>query len=463
MYNTNQISCSLLFCSIERSIHMKKLCSWLLALLLVLSSCAMAEGPVLLWEDEQLYLSTFSDPVQAVKTYSSGKSGIMSLDGQVIVPCEYDNVTTSNCVSGYFIVAKGDDINCASLVDLTGAVITSDTYGNIEMLNEDWVIAVKIEVTTSEDYDYWAFGSSDHFNLTSADVYHIPSGGKVGTFSRADYHSAIPHGDHLLVRNREGGVQLYDTSLTPVDSEFTSYGQNAFYRTSHGLERDLIVSRITGETVARGYSYVNDVYCDKYIDVSNEDDLQGLIDDTGTVLLPCEYDDIDENLGYLQLEKNGLIGLYDLEKQSIVVPCEYTALVTPDYDYVNYNGYFLMEKDGKIGFVSEDGIATTDFSHDQNAMTLLGCTMIADNGDGTFTLIAADGIVTALTGVQSVDDDVNASLGRYILVENAEGMWGIIDWHGNQVVDYTMDYYYDLVFVDMTHLIVDDHFLYELK
>jgi len=442
---------------------MKKLCSILLALLLVLGSCAMAESPVLLWEDETMYLNTFSNPAGAVSVYSRNNYGIMTLDGQMLVPLEYAHVSNISCAEGYFILMKGDDINGASLIDRTGALVTSDTYGNIEMLNEDWVIAVKLEVTTDENYDYWAFGSSDHFNLTSADVYHIPSGGKVGTFSRADYRSAIPHGDYLLVRDREGGVQLYDASLAPVDSEFTSYGQNAFYRTNQGLERDLIVSRITGETVARGYSYVNDVYLGKYIDVSNEDDLQGLIDDAGTVLLPCEYDDIDEDLGYLQLEKNGLIGLYDLEKQSIVVPCEYTALVTPDYDFVNYNGYFLMEKDGMIGFVGEDGIATTDFSHEQNAMTLLGCTMVAANEDGTFTLVAADGTVTTLTGVQSVDDDTNASLGRYILVENAEGLWGIIDWHGNQVVDYIMDYEYDLVFADMTHLIVDDHYLYEIK
>lgn len=439
------------------------LLSLALAFILTLTTAAFAAEPVLLWEAENL--DTFDPPVAAVSVYSYPEGyGVMGLDGQVITPCQYARISTTDCVTGYFVAAQGDDVNSASLLDLTGAVLTADRYGDIKMLSEAWVVAVKLEVTTDEEYDYWGLGTSDHYNITVCDVYYLPSGGKVGSFTRDAYQAAVAHGDYLLVSDREGNVQLYDSSLSPVDSAFEYIYDDPYYIASKGLSQDVVVSRITGEVIASGYEDVEDVY-GNLICVSTEDDVCGLIDQTGAVVLPCEYEDVDEtgSARYLQVEKDDMIGLFDLEKQALVVPCEYDDVVTPNYDVVCYNGYFLMEKDGLIGYVAEGGAATTGFTYAESDVTLLGCTMLAAGEDGGYTLIAADGVVTALTGVTNVHSWYDNTLGYYIVVENAASKWGVVDWHGNQVVDFCMDSPYDFNFVNTTYLIVDDECVYEIK
>lgn len=433
-----------------------------LILAMTLLPAAHAETAELLWEGKSL--DTLSESAPAVTVYEYGKGyGLMTLDGQEILPIQYSRITNSKCAEGYYIAVSGEDMNCAALYDQSGKALTDDLYGDIEMLSDKWAVAIKLVVTTDEKYDYWAFGSSDHYNVDACDVIYVPAGGKIATLTRDQYQSAAAFGDYLLVLDRTGAVQLYDSQFQPVESDFTATYQDEFHHTDKGLSRNLIVSRITGETIATGYEDIGDVYSGKYIAVEGEEGV-GLIDSTGAVLLPCEYEDIDEsgNPRYLELEKDGLIGLYDLETKQIVLPCEYNSFLDPEYETMCYNGYFIVEKDGKFGYANETGV-TCPVEYTEDDVALLGSSFVITNEDGTFTLVSADGVTTPLTGIKAVDTNDNASLGHYIVVQNSEDLWGIVDWHGNVVVEPCLRYYYDFAFVDRTHLIVDEDYMYVIK
>ncbi len=440
---------------------MKKLCTCLLALLFVLGSCAIAEGPVLLWEASNI--EELSNPAPAVIVYEYGKGyGLMTLDGQEILPIQYNRITNSYCQTGYYIAVSGEGVNCSSLIDQTGKILTEEGYGDIQMLSDKWVVALKLVLTTDEQYDYWAFGSSDHFNVERCDIIYLPTGSKVATLTREQYHSATAFGDYLLLRDRNDAVQLYDAQFQPVESAFTAYYQSEFYITDKGEERDLIVSRITGETIAQGYEYIEDTFSGKIISVSIDGSI-GLIDSTGAVLLPCEYEEIsDSNSRYLTLERDGLVGLYDLDTLQIILPCEYDSFLDPSYEAVCYNGYFLVMKDDKFGYANETGI-TCPVEYTESEATLLGSSFVIQNEDDSFTLVAADGVVTPLPGVTTVHDTINNSFGHYIILQNADGLWGVVDWHGNTVVDYSLESAYDVDFIDKTHLVIDSNYMYVIK
>lgn len=60
------------------------------------------------------------------------------------------------------------------------------------------------EPTESEDYDYSGgfLGGGEHYVVTAYDVYDLEAGQKVGSLSREDCDTAVPHGDYLYVEDR---------------------------------------------------------------------------------------------------------------------------------------------------------------------------------------------------------------------------------------------------------------------
>ena len=436
----------------------------LLVLTLCLSAVATAEEPVLLWEADSI--SSLSNSSSAVKVYNRRTGyGVYALDGKTLLPCQYTSISDSYCVPGYYVVSIADGVNKEALVNNKNVILTEETYGDIKMINADWFIGFVLEATTKEDYDYRSWGS-EHYLISRCDVYYTGSG-KVGSLSRVQYKDAIAHGDYLLVKDRTGGLQLYDKHLHPVSSAFEYYSNGDYYIQSAG-KTTYVTHRITGERIASGYSDVsNDTFNGEVLEVySSLSGGYGLIDLKGNVLIPCAYGTyINEckDSRYAEVQQQNAYGLSDLEKRTFVIPCEYADILTPDYKTLNYRGYFLVEKDGKLGYVDESGKVTCNITYSKSAMTKLGCTMYAADLDGTYKLVAADGVITPLAGVTEISEYHRSPDGYYLVVKNREGLWGIMDWHGNLIVDYCGQSEYDFDFVDVTHFIFDDKAMYELK
>ena len=52
--------------------------------------------------------------------------------------------------------------------------------------------------------------TKQHYVVTAYDVYDLEAGQKVGSLSREDCDTAVPHGDYLYVEDRQEVIHVYD-------------------------------------------------------------------------------------------------------------------------------------------------------------------------------------------------------------------------------------------------------------
>ena len=112
-----------------------------------------------------------------------------------------------------------------------------------------------------------------------------------------------------------------------------------------------------------------------------------------------------------------------------------------------------MEKAGKFGYVSlETGEVTCPVNY--AAPTIIGLSMIVPDITGELYIIAADGTATPTTYAEFYE--YPSGDGTLLKAKTAEEMWGLVDWHGNVVLDFTFDYASAmLISADATAMLVD--------
>ena len=365
------------------------------------------------------------------------KHGLMDDTGSVRVPLEYE-YRISHEGYGFFSVRNADDINNKAIIDGSGNLLTGYQYADFSVLNENWVLGIKVTPTTGELYDYTG-SSNAKYLIYAVDVYDFSRGVMVGTLRRETYKRAqIVSGEYLLVLDRNDNVQLYDKNLQPIDSAYTSYYDDELYVTTVGFEK-CVVSRTTGETVAKGLSRAYSINRSDYYWVKGEASRSGwgLMDREGNLLTELDYDsDYSTNYGgYIEVSYYDKTGLMRLSDGKLIVPCEYDDILYGynGYSYIS-NGYIAVVKDGKVGFVDTEGNVTCDPKYARTAVTVLGCTMYATDLDGSIIVIAADGTITR--NIQALKEYGCSDDGYFLSVQDGNGAWGVIDWHGETVLPF---------------------------
>lgn len=164
---------------------MKKL-SILLALLLALTTLgALAELATKAYE---VTLGDFlgDTDLMAFRNEGFGMQGIVDASGNVLVPNEYYDLSLKN-PWGYIVAAKLDQLNGKGVIDATGKVLTPFEYAEFEVLSKDWVIAITLEESTKENYDYQAlFGGygSGYYLIVDRTFFNMKTGQAVGKVAR---------------------------------------------------------------------------------------------------------------------------------------------------------------------------------------------------------------------------------------------------------------------------------------
>ena len=86
--------------------------------------------------------------------------------------------------------------------------------------------------------------------------------------------------------------------------------------------------------------------------------------------------------------------------------------------------------------------------------TIIGLSMIVPDITGELYIIAADGTATPTAYAEFYE--YPSGDGTLLKAMTTEEMWGIVDWHGNVVLDFTFDYASAvLIAPDATALLVD--------
>lgn len=435
---------------------MKKLVAitaFLLALLLSCGALAEIAVPVA----SEIYTDHYSlnaiGETDAVEIQHGGKVGLMALDGTVIIEPQYGHIRLADSdFPGLYIVANENGDNNFSLIDRSNTLLTKELYGDIVIISDDWFLGVVLKKTSGSDYDYSGY-SDTKYKVSRYDVYYRPTGEIVGTLKRDQYAHSKAFGEYLLVENDKGKVQLYDKNFKKVSSTFEdSYDPEFTVNDSNE-----IVSNISGEKIASGYRNIIRVNSEYYQVVTADTFLYTYIDRSGNELIPpakYHFGDnyVTDTAAYVEVTLDGLTGLYDLRSQTFAVPIAYDKLIDINFGArIASHGYVCVEKDGLLGYV-RDGAVTCPVSYAKADMTVLGCSMFSKDASGIYTFVAADGQVTVLDSVTEINTYSSDPLGKYIAVKNADGLWGLMDWHGQWVLEASVSYA-DFDFLDATHFI----------
>lgn len=379
-------------------------------LCLMLAIPASAAAPVLVADDldedlRWIYGSSF--------LRVTGKDGysMNTVDGSALTGALYTNFTYDK---GIVTAAQYnvDEMNYNGAFDVTGKTIIPFEYGMIEVESSEWAVAMVLEQTSVDtDYDYSSWSDDDVFYIIKrADVYHLPEGTKVAELARENFHEACVVNHCINIQDRTTGViTTYDAAfnaLGTVDGmsdadfapyDFTTYRENGQYGIKDAAGNVIMAPSFSSV-------YVND---DEYA-VVYTGETEGLVSlANGEIVLPAEFESV-KRMYNLPNTPNGSTG--------------YEAM-----------GYFVIIKDGKVGYAVKGGAITCEPKYSKDIMEINGASSTLTDLEGKMHILAADGVESVIEGYERVYA-LDYCSGMYYKVSNADGQYGVIDWHGEIVL-----------------------------
>ena len=349
------------------------------------------------------------------------REGLFDIEGGQVIPCEYEALSGYG-VTGYYVAQREEGLNVRGALDAAGNEVIPFQYGDIRFLSERWALDVTLEETSIRPCDYEDYIDGKDYNAVSYDVYDLEGGGYVGFFSY-QCQAIRAHGDYLYAQDRDGDTTIYDETLRAVRGGLAD--PYASFATLDGGVVDLS----TGETLLSGFLFGAELG-GGLLSVTDGEAL-GICDTSGRMLTDCVYDRVfaaDAN-GDVRVERDGQFGLVD-SAGSEVVPCGYDAIERLSFggEYVyRVRGYACVEKDGAYNYVLPDGqLSYPVFYKD---VDILGLSMILTDIYGQKHILAADGVRTPVDYVEFAS--FPGGDGTLLKARGADGLWYLIDWHGN--------------------------------
>lgn len=408
---------------------MKKLLALLLALCLCLGlSASLAEGT--LWEVSTLRLNKATNTFAMRKTWDDPYC-VVDADGNTLS----EGYATMSAMNNGFEVSDDDGLNVRGFLDGQGQLVMPMQYGDISWISDRWMAGIVLVEATEADYDYKSIMGDGVYQIERVDVYY--GGAMVGTLNRQEYSRGTAYGDYLMVWDHSGNLAFYNKAMekSAFEAQYsTEYDQD--YRTdviTHcGSNQPAFVPECT--------LTADEVKQSIWVDFDGvAKDLQGnVLFDLGDT-----YDYYDNFEGdYLTVRLNDLYGVLDKTGRE-VLPCVYDDIFIDYADLGLFaNGYQMVSKDGKVGFVDVNGNAVSGFNYSAD---------VADTYYPPFvSLQGLDGLYIVISPLGEMSEhyaEVDFERGRPVFcAQNANGVAGVVDLAGNVLIpfDGTFEDTYDL-------------------
>ncbi|MCC8065744.1 MAG: WG repeat-containing protein, partial [Clostridiales bacterium] len=343
--------------------------------------------------------------------------GIMEIDGTMLTDMIYTYSFSYDY--GYIsAIVAGDSWDCRGVLNLAGEEVVPCQYTYADILNNHWALGYMLTEADASQYDFtmtnWFSSDSDTYLLiNTVDVYYMEdhTASVVATLTRDQFMDAYAAGKYINIQDRSTtSITAYDSSFTAVATDLSSiyaeqedasdiveYYENGQYGLKDASGNIIMEpSYYTIYSFYGGYAMVSD------------GELYGLIDEQGNEVLPVAYEDVLTNY-YSPEDEDGNTSGY------------------------NAFGYFAAEQDGKLVFVTEGGTVVSGPAYAVDNVDLKGASATLTDMEGNELLISADGIETSLDGYSYVYALYNTS-GMLYEVEDSDYNYGVIDWHGNEVL-----------------------------
>ena len=309
--------------------------------------------------------------------------------------------------------ARTEEVNNYGVLTQSGDLIIPCEYGDIRIENGSWALGIKLVLADANNYDYESWFSSEdkYFLIETVDVYHLTGDSAVlaGSFPRENFMDAEAEGDYIKIQNRaDETVTLYDGDFQVVAQDLRSIyddvEQAQEYVTFSENGQQGIADRDGNVLAAPAFRYVYDILEDGYVIVSTGDK-EGMIDLTGNVVVPAEYDHIQRNY--------------------------YGAA-----DYAGYvaAGYVACDRDGKTAFCDLNGNETMEAKYAKDNVDVYGASALLTDMEGNVRLLAADGVETVLDQAHSDAKVLYYANGLLYTFTDENYNYGLMDWHGNELL-----------------------------
>ena len=334
---------------------------------------------------------------KVLRVENNGKYGLIDMEGNEVLPCEYDEITGLQGVKNAILVLKDGSYGVASD---EGKLIIPTSYAEIQGLGDEAVDGFIVKNTEGK------YGVVDISNgqvlemkydgiskIHQGDYYVVVDGGKQKVVKKDGTESLNGNYDEItaILKNPENGVIYKDGEKYGVMSLTGEKTIDAGYDNLKEAKSGIFIAKagenygiidLSGNTLVefkyRGITYNEkaDLYVTEDETYNNE-----VLDSNYEVKLTGMVTDLDDEDGYIEIRQNDEYKYYNFrfeeEKESDIFPS---------------NTLFVSKKNGKYGFVDKDGNVVVDYIYDdatsQNSFGYAGI-----KKDGKWGSINKDGKV----------------------------------------------------------------------
>ncbi len=322
--------------------------------------------------------------------------GVVDLEGRTVIPLQYDWVAPA---------LNGERF-----------ILFSDTLMGIADRSGRMVVPMEYDAEMYAEFDAVTF----RYGLIV-----MSKGGKQVVLDTAG-RTVVP--------------MVYDERLWLVDSNLMTLGGY-----DHQIRQPYeTLMRLDGDTVIPTHRFIN--WDEDLIYVQNDNELWGLYDRSGRVVIACQYDHIDYlHNGLAAVKMDGRTGVIDSRGREVIPVAEDRfGGKTPDPQTRNL---FVLEKDGRVGAVDSLGNTVIPFEYDFNPEGSASH-LVFVRGDTAYFLFDNTGhLISTYDDIDWYPDcDVSEPLSLFAVCRN--GLWGLVDTAWREVAPCT---YKGVDFVDGRH------------
>ena len=353
----------------------------------------------------------------SVKVQKDGKYGLLSLDGNLVLPCEYDSINVLSGIHNSLIVKKDGNYG---LVNGIGTIVVPVEYASISAITNDYRDGYIVKDNLGKFGIYKSNGQKV-FDCNYTDIKHLTSNNMYIVKEGINWKVVLDDGTAYLEGKAGNAVAMNSGNL--IIKENGKFG---------------VVNIQANVLIPSEYEELSFMFDNKYI--AKKDGKYGVINTSNEVLVEFTYAGMTYNkeTDYIKAQNDN--GLYDYITRDLSVKLSAG-------DEIVFDGFIGIEKNGEIKYYNYK------LDEKSNKDVYVANTLFTVRSNGKMGYITKDGknVINAIYDKALEQNDYG------FVAVNKDGKWGAIDQKTNVVVEpkYELKDYSKIDFIGKWHLSAD--------
>ena len=332
----------------------------------------------------------------ALKVQKDGKYGLINLDGNEIIGCEYDKIDTVKGIKNSILIQKDEKLG---IVNATGNIIIEPKYIDIKPLTNEYTDGYIVK-NSENNYGVIGINKNQILECKYSDIKQV-------------------YGNNMYIVKENGKWKIINSDGT-INTEI-SYDDVTSINNDNLIVKNNNKFGIIGtdktEKAKVEYQELNYIFSDYY--VAKKDGKFGVINSNNEIMIPLEYTSLlfNKEADCIMGTKNDDGNIYFSDRN--------LTLKLTGTNMTVYNGYIRMNVDNTYK------IYNLKFEEKSNREAYPNNTLYVAKNDGKYGLVNKDGTLV----VQYQYDDITEQNKYGYVAVKKDGKWGVIDQYGNVVVD----------------------------